>query len=223
MTAPASTPPPRWRVLVEGASDAAALTTLAARLGRDLAGVAVVPMHGITNLRAHLRAAAADGVPAAGLYDAAEERVVRRTLAVLHEGAPDADPPHLDPARTAPRHPGAADLDPAAHHLYRCERDLEDELIRACTPTGVLDLLAEHGDLARFRAFQRQPFQRPRPLDAQLRRFLGTTSGRKIAYGGRLAAVVPLERTPPPIRLLLDVVSPATRAAPTAPTTRSPR
>lgn len=209
MTAPASTPPPPWRVLVEGASDAAALTTLAARLGRDLAGVAVVPMHGITNLRAHLRAAAADGVPAAGLYDAAEERVVRRTLAVLGDLQPDDG----DPAR----------LDPAAHHLFRCERDLEDELIRACTPTGVLDVLAEHGDLARFRAFQRQPFQRPRPLDAQLRRFLGTTSGRKIAYGGRLAAVVPLERTPPPIRRLLDVVSPATRAAPTAPTTRSPR
>lgn len=193
MTAPASTPAARWRVLVEGASDAAAVATLAARLGRDLAHVAVVPMHGITNLRTHLRAAAADDVPAAGLYDAAEERVVRRTLAVLHDLPPDGDPAHLHPA---------------AHHLFRCERDLEDELIRACTPRGVLDLLAEHGDLARFRAFQRQPFQRPRPLDAQLRRFLGTTSGRKIAYGGRLAAVVPLERTPTPIRLLLDLVSP---------------
>lgn len=196
-----------WRVLVEGASDAAALTTLAARLGRDLAHVAVVPMQGITNLRTHLRAAAADGVPAAGLYDAAEERVVRRTLAVLHDLLPD-------------------DADPAAHHLFRCERDLEDELIRACTPATVLVALADHGDLARFRAFQRQPFQRPRPLDAQLRRFLGTTSGRKLLYATRLAAVVPLERTPTPIRLLLDLVSPASPgpAAPAPPaTTPSPR
>lgn len=208
MSTPASAPAARWRVLIEGASDAAALTTLAARLGCDLAQVAVVPMQGITNLRTHLRAAAADGVPAAGLYDAAEERVVRRTLAVLHDLPPDADP---------------ARLDPAAHHLFRCERDLEDELIRACTPTGVLDLLAEHGDLARFRAFQRQPFQRARPLDAQLRRFLGTTSGRKIAYGGRLAAVVPLERTPTPIRRLLDLVGPPVPAAPAGPTTPSPR
>ncbi|GEN80507.1 hypothetical protein N867_05725 [Actinotalea fermentans ATCC 43279 = JCM 9966 = DSM 3133] len=185
-TAPAQ----RWRVLVEGASDAAAVTTLAARLGRDLTGIAVVPMQGITNLRTHLRAAAADGLPAAGLYDAAEERVVRRTLVDLHSAA-------LDPAA----------LDPAAHHLFRCERDLEDELIRACTTDGVLDLLAERHDLDRFRAFQRQPFQRTRPLDAQLRRFIGTASGRKIAYGSLLAAVVPLERTPTPIRRLLDVVT----------------
>lgn len=179
-------------MLVEGASDAAAVTTLAARLGRDLAHVAVVPMGGITNLRTHLRAAAADGVPAAGLYDAAEERVVRRTLAALHDLPSDADPAHLDPT---------------AHHLFRCERDLEDELIRACTPVAVLATLEAHRDLARFRAFQRQPFQRPRPLDAQLRRFLGTTSGRKLLYAGRLAAVVPLERTPTPIRRLLDLVA----------------
>lgn len=216
MTAPgtAHASPGEWRVLVEGASDAAALTTLATRLARDLAHVAVVPMQGITNLRTHLRAAAADGVPAAGLYDAAEERVVRRTLATLApaSGAPDADPARLDPAH----------LDPAARHLFRCERDLEDELIRACTPAAVLDALADHGDLARFRAFQRQPFQRPRPLDAQLRRFLGTTSGRKLLYATRLAAVVPLERTPTPIRRLLDLVSPEP-APPAAPTSRSPR
>ena len=192
-TLPARTLPARWRVLVEGASDAAAVTTLADRLGRDLGHVAVVPMHGITNLRTHLRSAAADGVGAAGLYDAAEERVVRRTLAVLHDAAPAAADP--------------GELDPAARHLFRCERDLEDELIRACTPAGVLDVLAEHGDLARFRAFQRQPFQRPRPLDAQLRRFLGTTSGRKLLYAGRLAAVVPLDRAPTPIRRLLDLVT----------------
>ncbi len=220
MGAPGSATAARWRVLVEGASDAAAVTTLAGRLGRDLAGVAVVPMHGITNLRAHLRAAAADGVPTAGLYDAAEERVVRRTLALLHEGAPGAGPaPDAAPAPDAE----PARLDPAAHHLFRCERDLEDELVRAVTPDGVLDLLGAHGDLARFRAFQRQPFQRARPLDAQLRRFLGTTSGRKLLYAGRLAAVAPLERTPTPIRRLLDVVAPATPADPTAPTTRSPR
>ncbi len=50
----------------------------------------------------------ADGVATAGLYDAAEERVVRRTLADL----------------------GLDGTDPGAHHLYRCERDLE----RACSP-----------------------------------------------------------------------------------------
>ena len=193
-----SAPAGRWRVLVEGASDAAALAALAPRLGRDLGRAEVVPMGGITNLRAQLAAAASDGVRTAGLYDAAEERVVRRALAVLTAVAAD------DVKLTAV---AADDVDPEAHHLFRCVRDLEDELIRACTPDGVLAVLAEHGDLARFRAFQRQPFQRPRPLDAQLRRFLGTTSGRKLAYAGRLAAVVPPERTPTPIRRLLDVVA----------------
>lgn len=181
----------RWRVLVEGESDAAAVAVLARRLGYDLAGVVVVPMGGVTNVGHHLRAAAAAGVTAAGLYDAGEERFVRRALAALDGGRP------------AER---AADLDLAARGFFACDADLEDELIRACGADGVLDVLAAHGDLARFRTFQGQPFQRPRPVEAQLHRFLGTTSGRKLAYASRLAAVVPLERTPTPLRRLLERV-----------------
>lgn len=179
----------RWRVLVEGESDAAALRVLAPRLGYDLADVAVVPMGGVTNVGHHLRAAAADGVPAAGLYDAGEERFVRRALAAL------------DPGRVGP------DGDLAAHGFFRCDADLEHELIRACGIGGVLAVLTEWGDVDRFRTFQGQPFQRPRPVEAQLRRFLGTTAGRKIAYAGRLAACVPLDRTPTPLRRLLELVA----------------
>lgn len=177
----------RWRVLVEGESDAAAVLALARRAGVGLTGVVVTAMGGVTNVGHHLRAAAAAGVRAAGLYDAGEERFVRRALAQLDGGRPD-------------------DVDPAARGFFRCEADLEDELIRACGVAGVLDVLAEHGDLARFRSFQGQQFQRTRPVEAQLRRFLGTTSGRKIAYGGRLGARVPLERTPTPLRRLLELV-----------------
>jgi len=178
----------RWRVLVEGQSDAAAVRVLALRLGADLTDVVVVPMGGATNVGHHLRAAAAEGVPAAGLYDAAEERFVRRALAAL---APDT---------------AAPDGDLAAHGFFRCDADLEQELIRACGVDGVLAVLAELGDADRFRAFQNQPFQRARPVEAQLRRFLGTTAGRKIAYAAHLAERVPLDRTPTPLLRLLELV-----------------
>ena len=178
----------RWRVLVEGESDAVALTVLASRLGVDLTDVAVIPMGAVTNVGHHLRASAADGVPAAGLYDAAEERFVRRALAVL---APDT---------------AAPDGDLAARGFFRCDADLEHELIRACGVDGVLAVLAELGDADRFRAFQNQPFQRARPVAAQLWRFLGTTAGRKIGYAAHLAERVPLDRTPTPLLRLLELV-----------------
>lgn len=56
---------PRPVVLVEGASDRIALLTLASRLGRDLSGLDVVAMGGITNLRRHLTEAAPED-PLAG-------------------------------------------------------------------------------------------------------------------------------------------------------------
>ena len=63
-----------------------------------------------------------------------------------------------------------------------CEADLEDELIRALGPTRVEAILEARSDLSTFRTLQRQPAQRGRPIEAQLRRFMGTRSGRKEAY-----------------------------------------
>ena len=71
-------------MLVEGASDRAAVEALARRRGRDLAaeGIAIVAMGGVTNLGQHLRRYGPTGldVRLAGLYDAGEEHHVRRTL-----------------------------------------------------------------------------------------------------------------------------------------------
>lgn len=51
------------------------------------------------------------------------------------------------------------------------------------------------------------PAQRDRPLPAQLRRFMGTRSGRKVHYGTALAAALDPARLPPPLAGLLAYVS----------------
>ena len=74
----------RALVLVEGASDRAALLALAARQGRDLDEelVEVVNLGGATNVGRFLEDLAAEGrrPRLAGLYDAPEERYFRRGL-----------------------------------------------------------------------------------------------------------------------------------------------
>jgi len=179
-------------VLVEGESDRRALAALARRLGHDLAasGADVVPMDGITNLRHHL--AELDARPAPprvlGLFDVGEQAHVARMLTAAGRGPADS----------------AAELE--ALGFFACRLDLEDELIRAAGADVIEGVLAEHRDLARFRTFQRQPYQRDRPIEAQLRRFAGTAAGRKTWFAADVVEVLPLERTPQPMRRLLDAV-----------------
>jgi hypothetical protein len=75
---------PQVVVLVEGMSDRLALEVLARRRGRDLAadGVAVIAMHGATNLGRYLKRYGPAGlnVKQAGLCDAAEEDYFGRAL-----------------------------------------------------------------------------------------------------------------------------------------------
>ncbi|MPV36328.1 ATP-dependent endonuclease [Georgenia subflava] len=175
-------------VLVEGVSDQAAVEALAERLGRDLAAerVAVVPMGGVTNTDRFLRTLGpADGGPkVAVLCDAGEVRFVERGLELA----------------------GMGGSRPGGTGCYVCVQDLEDELLRAVGADAAQQLLDAHGDLARFRLFQRQPAQRDRTVERQLRRFLGTTSGRKAAYARRLVEHMDLDRTPAPLaQLLADV------------------
>ena len=83
--------------------------------------------------------------------------------------------------------------------FFACALDLEDELIRAAGPDIVEGVLADHRDLLRFRTFQRQPAQRGRPIEAQLRRFAGTASGRKTWFAADVVEVLPLDRVPAPM------------------------
>lgn len=174
-------------VLVEGESDRAAVETLAARRGLPLPdlGVQVVAMGGITNVGHHLVALGDQDVRVGGLYDAAEERFVIKAL----------DRMGLRPFAAATP---LADLG-----FFRCDRDLEDELIRAIGVDGLLALIESEGELRSFELLQGQPAQRERTTIQQLHRFIGSKSGRKERYGRRLAQVVALDRVPVPLDALL--------------------
>ena len=87
-----------------------------------------------------------------------------------------------------------------------CVADLEDELIRAAGLAVVEGVIEAQGDLGSFRTFQRQPPWRGRPHAEQLRRFIGTHSGRKIRTGAMLVDAVDLARMPRPLDLVLTHV-----------------
>jgi hypothetical protein len=179
-------------ILVEGLSDRAALQALAARRGRDLdaEGVFIVPMGGATNIGHFLRVFGPQGygVTLAGLCDEAEERGFRLGLerAGLRPG------------------PSRADLERLG--FYVCVADLEDELIRSLGTAVVEDLIEAQGEQGAFRTFTRQPAQRDRPRQQQLRRFMGTASGRKIHYGRVLVGALDLTRVPRPLDGVLSRV-----------------
>jgi len=173
-------------VLVEGASDAAVGRVLCEARGVDPAAVEVRDMGGVTNVGRHLREL--DGtVRVLGLYDAPEERFVVRGLRSTGRDVS---------TRDDLRHLG----------FVVCDRDLEDELIRALGTERVESVLAELRELDRFRAFQRQPQWRDRDLTDQLHRFAGTASGRKLLLARRLAEELSPSTTPAPLTSLVEQI-----------------
>ena len=199
-------------VLVEGMSDQAALETLAARHGRHLReeGVFIVPMGGATNIGHFLGLFGPPGfgVRLAGLCDEGEERDFRRSLeqAGLTAGL---DRAGLDRAGLDRAGLDRAGLDRAGLArlgFFVCVADLEDELIRSLGVGRVEQLIEAQGELGPFRTFTRQPAQRNRTREQQLRRFMGTRSGRKIHYGHVLAAALDLTRLPSPLAGVLSRV-----------------
>jgi hypothetical protein len=98
------------------------------------------------------------------------------------------------------------DFERVLDDVFVCDPDLEAEFVRALGIEGVEAVMAEQGELASFRSLQRQPFQRGRPVEAQLARFFGGRSGNKARYAELLAEAVPLDRVPPPLAALLAAV-----------------
>ncbi|MGW7135035.1 TOPRIM nucleotidyl transferase/hydrolase domain-containing protein [Streptomyces xanthophaeus] len=172
--------PVRTVVLLEGPSDAAAVNALAARRGRDLEseGVCVLSMGGAMNVGryAQLLGPPGLGLRLTGLCDEAERGYYARGL----------------------ERAGAAQ-----EEFFVCAADLEDELIRALGVTRVEELVRAEGNLRSLQTFVRQPAQLARPSEQQLRRFLGTTKGRKIRYGRVLVEGLEPGRTPAPLDRLL--------------------
>lgn len=179
----------RGVVLVEGLSDQRALEALAARLGRNLEaeGIAVVPMGGAQAIGRFLDQFGPQGldVRLAGLCDAAEEGVFRRALERAGFGF------------------GLTRADMERLGFYVCDADLEDELIRALGAPGVEAVIDARGELGSFRTFQKQPAWRGRASEEQLRRFLGSHSGRKIHSPASLIDALDLAAVPRPLHDVL--------------------
>jgi hypothetical protein len=181
--------PPAAVVLVEGSSDQAALEAIAERRGRDLAaeGISVVSMGGARSIGGFLDRFGPRGldVRLAGLCDLREESEFRRGLERAGLGS----------------NLGRAEME--ALGFYVCVVDLEDELIRSLGAGAVERVVETQGELASFRTLQRQPAQRGRSAEEQLRRFLGTRSGRKLLYARLLVGALDLAHVPRPLDRVL--------------------
>ena len=175
---------PRAVVLVEGLSDKCAVEALAERRGRDLRAeqIAVVPIGGAQAIGQFLDLfGPGQDVRLAGICDAGEEGDFRLGLerAGLGERL----------TRTAMERLG----------FFVCTVDLEDELIRALGAEAVERVVEAQGDLGSFRTLQKQPEWRDRSAEEQLRRFMGSGSGRKIRYARLLVDALDLSRVPRPL------------------------
>jgi hypothetical protein len=176
-------------VLVEGASDKAALETLAVRRGRvlDAQGVSILQMGGATNIDRFLALLGPHGLDArvAGLCDAAEEPYFLRALQRAGFGS------------------CLSRADMEALGFYVCAADLEYELIRALGVASVEQVIQAQGEIRSFRILQRQPAQQGQSYEKQLHRFMGSRSGRKSRYARLLVGALDLAQVPRPLDRVL--------------------
>lgn len=179
-------------ILAEGIGDQIAIETLAARQNRNLEheGVVVFPIGGAGAFASYLTQFGPLGqdLPLAGLADLDEEHTVRRALVAAG----------LGPARTRGE---MADVG-----FFLCDRNLGEELIRACGVERALAIVEAQGELASFERLCAQPPWRDRPAGEQLRRFLKSKSGRDLRYAHLLTEAAPDDRMP---AALLDVLAAA--------------
>jgi predicted ATP-dependent endonuclease of OLD family len=180
---------PRAVVLVEGISDQVAIQTLAERHGRDLdaEGVSVVPIGGAQSIGRFLDRFGPRGldVTLAGLCDVQEEREFRRGLERAGLGS--------NLTRRQMERLG----------FYVCVADLEEELIRALGAASVEEIVDAQGDIRPFRTLQKQPEWRGRPIEEQLRRFMGSGGRRKIRYARYLVEALDPGDVPRPLDRVL--------------------
>jgi hypothetical protein len=180
-------------VLVEGISDQIAVETAASAQARRLEaeGVVIVPIGGAHAIGGFLATLGALGPRPRllGLCDVHEQDVYRRALV------------------NAQVMPSGVGIEVEPYGFFVCVDDLEDELIRAVGVAGVEAVLDSQGDLGSFRTLQHQPAWWGRAPDAQLRRFLGSGSRRKLRYARLLVeAAAAQDNLPRPLEALLASV-----------------
>jgi OLD-like protein len=163
-------------VLVEGVSDQVAVETLAVRTGRDLA---------------------AEGVSVLPMGGATNIAAFIEQLRLT-----DRDVRMVGLCDEREERYFRRQLE----HVCVCVADLEDELIRALGTAAVERVIDDQGELGSLRIMQKQPDQQGRTVEQQLRRFMGTRSGRKIHYARVLVQALELSRVPRPLQQLLTQI-----------------
>ncbi len=191
----------RLVVLLEGRSDVAAVRALLQRRPAALASgqLDLVDMGGVTNVRRHLADVVNGSAAPANGAENGTPHPVKRVLGVCDAG----EASFFARALRSLGHPVTSVQEMAALGFHVCDQDLEDELIRALGAERVIDVLTDLELLDRFATFRRQPTWSGRPVTDQLRRFAGTTSGRKALVAGALAAAMAPDQVPPPLAALV--------------------
>jgi hypothetical protein len=180
----------RTVVLVEGISDKQAIEALAKRHGRDLEaeGVAIEAMGGAQAIGRYLELYGPRGqnLRLAGLCDVQEEPEFRGGLERAGLGS---DLTRDDMERCG---------------FFVCDRDLEEELIRAHGADRVVRIAEARGDIQAFRTLQKQPAWNGRPTEQQLHRWMGSGGRRKLHYAAYLVEELELSRMPRPLTGVLN-------------------
>ena len=179
-------------VLLEGASDVAAVRVVAERTGVDLddLGAHLVDMHGATNIRRYLLAAAEaeDSPRVLGMCDRPEGIFFVRALRRLGCDVKAVDElPHWG--------------------FQVCDRDLEDELMRDLGERGTREVLTTLGLTQRFAMLTQQPAWVGGTFHEQVHRFAGAASGRKELMASALAEALDVDSLPAPLAGLLEAIA----------------
>ena len=172
-------------VLLEGTSDVAAVRVAAGLAGRDPSAVTLVALGGATNARRVLGELVPARHSVLGLCDRNEAPYVLRALNHVGYAVRDVE--------SLPR-----------HGFWVCDRDLEEELIRAAGATRALEVLETTRLSTSFATFTRQPAWGGRPFADQLRPFAGAGSGRRELLAGALPAALTAEELPLPLAGLVS-------------------
>lgn len=174
-------------VLLEGVSDIAALTAVAATRGIALDHVQLVDLGGVTNVRRELNELHRGSVDLEilGLCDAPEVHFVEQALNEVGCSVRD-----------------ASDL--SSYGFFICRADLEEELIRALGTDHAVAVVEQLGLTPKLATLRQQPAWLDRSLAEQLHRFCGVASGRKELLAGALAGSLSPQDVPEPLQALLD-------------------
>ena len=176
-------------LLVEGISDVIALQTLAEIEGVDLSDIVILPAGGAQAIGPQLRRFGPEGTGTivGGLCDAAEAPFF---VTGLRRAGFDTVPPEGALARNG---------------FHVCDRDLEDELLRALGLEAALAVIEGEGEGQALATLRAQAAWRELPLLDQIRRFLASRARRKARYAALFVRAIPRGAHPGPLRAVLGL------------------